>query len=155
MDFFIGGAIKTGTRQDYLDFVLPGSFIVMAGFAAVTTALGVASDMLQGVVDRFRTLPMAKSAVIAGHVISDLPRALIGLAATIGFGLLIGFRSPAGAGPWAAAISSATRSFPPTPCPHGCASSPRTSHSAKRLTASAPSSRERRSAITSDWHSLN
>ncbi len=93
MDFFIGGAIKTGTRQDYLDFVLPGIFIVMAGFAAVTTALGVASDMLQGVVDRFRTLPMAKSAVVAGHVISDLPRALIGLAATIGFGLLIGFRS--------------------------------------------------------------
>ena len=104
MDFFIGGAIKTGTRQDYLEFVLPGIFIVMAGFAAVTTALGVASDMLQGVVDRFRTLPMAKSAVVAGHVISDLPRALIGLAATIGFGLLIGFRSQAGAGAWAAAI---------------------------------------------------
>ena len=104
MDFFIGGAIKTGSRQDYLDFVLPGIFIVMAGFAAVTTALGVASDMLQGVVDRFRTLPMAKSAVVAGYVISDLPRALIGLAVTIGVGLFIGFRSPAGVGAWAGAI---------------------------------------------------
>lgn len=104
MHFLVGGAIQAGTRQNYLDFVLPGIFIVMAGFAAVTTALGVASDMLQGVVDRFRTLPMAKSAVVAGHVIADLPRALIGLAVTIGVGLLIGFRSPAGAGAWAAAI---------------------------------------------------
>jgi ABC-2 type transport system permease protein len=105
MHFFLGGAIQAGTRQNYLDFVLPGIFIVMAGFAAITTALGVASDMQQGVVDRFRTLPMAKSAIVAGHVISDLPRALIGLVVTIGAGLLIGFRSPAGAGAWAVAIS--------------------------------------------------
>jgi ABC-2 type transport system permease protein len=104
MRFLIGGAIQAGTRQNYLDFVLPGIFIIMAGFAAVTTALGVASDMLQGVVDRFRTLPMAKPAVVAGHVIADLPRALIGLAVTIGAGLLIGFRSHAGVGAWAAAI---------------------------------------------------
>jgi ABC-2 type transport system permease protein len=104
MYFFLGGAIRAGTRQDYLDFLLPGIFIVMAGFAAVTTALGVASDMMQGVVDRFRTLPMAKSAVVAGHVISDLPRALVGLAVTIGLGVLIGFRSPAGPGAWAAAL---------------------------------------------------
>jgi ABC-2 type transport system permease protein len=79
----------------------------MAGFAAVTTALGVASDMQQGVIDRFRTLPMAKSAVVAGHVISDMPRALIGLAVTIGVGLLIGFRSHAGPGAWAAATGMA------------------------------------------------
>jgi ABC-2 type transport system permease protein len=104
MRFLIGGAIPAGTRQNYLDFVLPGIFIVMAGFAAVTTALSVASDMQQGVIDRFRTLPMAKSAVVAGHVISDLPRALIGLAVTIGAGVLIGFRSHAGPGAWAAAI---------------------------------------------------
>jgi ABC-2 type transport system permease protein len=102
--FLIGGAIQAGIRRNYLDFVLPGIFVVMAGFAAITTALSVASDMLQGVADRFRTLPMARSAVVAGHVISDLPRALIGLAVTIGAGLLIGFRSPAGASAWAAAI---------------------------------------------------
>lgn len=104
MRFFIGGAIQAGTRQNYLGFVLPGIFIVMAGFAAITTALSVASDMQQGVIDRFRTLPMAKSAVVAGHVISDLPRALIGLAVTIGVGVLIGFRSHAGPGAWVAAV---------------------------------------------------
>ncbi|WP_051393036.1 ABC transporter permease [Glycomyces arizonensis] len=104
MYFFLGGAIQAGTTENYLDFLIPGVFIVMAGFAAVTTATSVASDLLQGVVDRFRTLPMAKSAVITGHVVADLPRSLIGLAVTIAVGLCMGFRSPAGVGAWAAAI---------------------------------------------------
>jgi ABC-2 type transport system permease protein len=104
MNFLVGGAIQAGTRQNYLDFLMPGIFIIMAGFAAVTTAISVSTDMAQGVVDRFRTLPMAKSAVISGQVISDLARSLIGLAVTIAVGLAIGFRSPAGVGAWAAAI---------------------------------------------------
>jgi ABC-2 type transport system permease protein len=104
MQIFLGGAIQAGTKQNYLDFLLPGIFMVMSGFAAITTATSVTVDMLHGVVDRFRTLPMAKSAVIAGHVISDLPRALIGLAVTIGLGALFGFRSPADIGAWTAAI---------------------------------------------------
>ncbi len=104
MYYLIGGAIQAGTRQNYLDFVLPGIFIVMAAFAAVTTTISVASDMRQGVVDRFRTLPMAKSAVVSGQVISDLPRTLIGLAVTVGVGLLLGFRSHAGIAAWAGAI---------------------------------------------------
>lgn len=104
MNFFIGGAIQAGTKQNYLDFVLPGMFVIMAGFASVTTAVGLSSDLSQGAVDRFRTLPMAKSAVVSGHVIADLPRSLVGLAVTIGFGLAIGFRSPAGLGAWSAAI---------------------------------------------------
>lgn len=104
LNFFIGGAIQAGTKQNYLDFVVPGLFVVMAGFASVTTAVGLSSDLSQGVVDRFRTLPMAKSAVVSGHVIADLPRGLVGLGVTIGFGFAIGFRSPAGLGAWAAAI---------------------------------------------------
>jgi ABC-2 type transport system permease protein len=104
MYFVLGGAIQAGTRANYLDFLMPGVFIVMAGFAAITTATSVASDLHQGVVDRFRTLPMAKSAVVAGHVISDLLRSLIGLAVTIVAGFLMGFRSPADVGAWAAVI---------------------------------------------------
>ena len=146
MDFFIGGAIKTGTRQDYLDFVLPGIFIVMAGFAAVTTALGVASDMLQGVVDRFRTLPMAKSAVVAGYVISDLPRALIGLAVTIGVGLLIGFRSPAG--PARGRLPSASRCSRPSPCPGSPPSSDCSARASRSSSRWPPSSSSRSSSAT-------
>src|SRR5262245_15358931 len=63
---FLGGAIQAGMRQNYLDFLLPGIFVVMAGFAAITTATSVAVDMLQGVIDRFRTLPMAKSSIVTG-----------------------------------------------------------------------------------------
>lgn len=104
MNIFLGGAIQAGMQQNYLDFLLPGIFIVMAAFAALTTATSVAVDMLQGAIDRFRTLPMAKSAVVTGHVIADLPRAAIGLAVTIGVGVLFGFRSSAGIGGWAAAL---------------------------------------------------
>ncbi len=104
MYFFLGGAIQAGTKQNYLDFLIPGVLIVMAGFAAITTASSVASALLQRVIDRFRTLPMAKPAVVAGHVIADLPRSLMGLAVTVIVGLFMGFRSPASIGAWAAVI---------------------------------------------------
>ena len=97
-DFLFGGAIKTGTPGSYINFVMPGILVVAAAFAAVTTTISVAADMLEGVIDRFRTLPMAKSAVITGHVIADLTRSLVGLAVTIAAGYAVGFR-PAAAGP--------------------------------------------------------
>jgi ABC-2 type transport system permease protein len=105
VDFLFGGAIKTGTRGSYIDFVMPGIFVVAAAFAAVTTTISVAADMLEGVVDRFRTLPMVKSSVIAGHVIADLARSLLGLAVAAGAGYAVGFRPAASAGGWAAAVA--------------------------------------------------
>ena len=74
-DLLLGGAINTGTHGSYINFVMPGILVVAAAFAAITTTISVAADMLEGVIDRFRTLPMAKSAVITGHVIADLARA--------------------------------------------------------------------------------
>ena len=64
MDLLFGGAIKTGTHGSYVNFVMPGILVVAAAFAAVTTTISVAADLGEGVIDRFRTLPMAKSAVI-------------------------------------------------------------------------------------------
>jgi ABC-2 type transport system permease protein len=103
-DFLFGGAINTGTHGSYINFVMPGILVVAAAFAAVTTTISVAADMLEGVIDRFRTLPMAKSAVITGHVIADLARGLVGLAVTIAAGYAVGFRPAAGIGGWAMAI---------------------------------------------------
>jgi ABC-2 type transport system permease protein len=103
-DFLFGGAINTGTRRSYIDFVMPGILVVAAAFAAVTTTISVAADMLEGVIDRFRTLPMAKSAVITGHVIADLARGLVGLAVSIAAGYAVGFRPAAGTGGWAVAV---------------------------------------------------
>jgi ABC-2 type transport system permease protein len=105
MHYLFGGAIKTGTHGSYIDFVMPGIFVVAAAFAAVTTTISVAADMHEGVIDRFRTLPMAKSAVITGHVIADLARGLIGLAVTTCAGYAVGFRPSAGIGGWAAAVA--------------------------------------------------
>jgi ABC-2 type transport system permease protein len=107
MNFLFGGAIKTGTHGRYIDFVLPGVLIVAVAFAAITTTTSVAADMLEGVVDRLRTLPMAKSAVIAGHVVADLARSLIGLAVAIGVGYACGFRPTASAAGWLQVIAVA------------------------------------------------
>jgi ABC-2 type transport system permease protein len=104
MKYLFGGAIETGTHGSYINFVMPGIFIVVAAFAAITTTTSVAADMLEGVIDRFRTLPIAKSSVITGHVIADLARSLIGLAVTIGAGYAAGFRPSAGIAGWAMVI---------------------------------------------------
>jgi len=106
MKFLFGGAISTGTGGgSYVNFVLPGIFVLAAAFAAVGTTTSVAVDLLDGVIDRFRTLPMAKSAVITGHVIADLARSLVGVAVTIAAGYAVGFRPAAGLGAWVAVIA--------------------------------------------------
>jgi len=104
-DFLLGGAISTGTHGSYINFVMPGILVVAAAFAAVTTTVSVAADMLEGVIDRFRTLPMAKSAVITGHIIADLARSLLGLAVSIAAGYAVGFRPAAGIRGWATAVA--------------------------------------------------
>jgi ABC-2 type transport system permease protein len=105
MRYLFGGAISTGTHGSYINFAMPGVFIAAAAFAAVTTTVSVAADMHEGVIDRFRTLPIAKSSVITGHVIADLARCSIGLAVTVGAGYATGFRPAAGAGGWAMAVA--------------------------------------------------
>jgi ABC-2 type transport system permease protein len=104
MRFLFGGAINTGTHGSYINFAMPGIFVAAAAFAAATTAISVAADMHEGVIDRFRTLPIAKGSVITGHVIADLARSLIGVAVTVGVGFATGFRPSAGIGDWAAAV---------------------------------------------------
>jgi ABC-2 type transport system permease protein len=104
MRFLFGGAINTGTHGSYINFAMPGIFVAVAAFAAATTTISVAADMHEGVIDRFRTLPIAKGSVITGHVIADLARSLIGLAVTVGVGYATGFRPSAGIGGWAAAV---------------------------------------------------
>jgi ABC-2 type transport system permease protein len=105
MDFVFGGAIRTGTHGSYINFALPGVFVAAAAFAAVTTTTSVAADKLDGITDRFRSLPIAKSAVLFGHVIADLARSLVGLAVTIAVGYAVGFRPSAGLAGWALTIA--------------------------------------------------
>ena len=87
--YIFGGAIKT---SDYTDFVVPAIFLVTMLVGAMTSAIGIAQDLNSGMVDRFRSLPMARSAVLTGRSLTDLARSVVSLAVMVGLGLAVGFR---------------------------------------------------------------
>ena len=91
-NYVFGGAIEGATGFDYINWLVPGLLIQVAAFGAGQTALGLTEDLSKGVIERFRSLPMARSAVLAGRTLSDLIRNgfVIGLMMVVGF--LIGFR---------------------------------------------------------------
>jgi ABC-2 type transport system permease protein len=75
----------------YVNFLMPGIIVQNAIFGATTTAIGIAEDLKSGLVDRFRSLPMARSAMLAGRATSDLIKNFILLLVVIGIGYLVGF----------------------------------------------------------------
>lgn len=101
--YVFGGAINTGGTS-YVNFLTAGILVQGAAFGATTTALGVATDLQRGIIDRFRSLPMFSSAVLIGHVFADLVRNFVSSAIMIGVGLLVGFRPTANFTEWLAAI---------------------------------------------------
>ena len=70
--FVFGGAIPLPGGGSYRQFLMPGIFVQTLGFAVITTAIAVADDMTKGLIDRFRSLPMARSAVLSGRTIADI-----------------------------------------------------------------------------------
>jgi ABC-2 type transport system permease protein len=100
--FIFGGAINSGT--EYVNYVVPGIIILCAGFGASTTAVSVTHDMVGGIIDRIRSMPVVSSAVLTGHVVASVARNLVAMALVIGVGLLVGWRPAAGVGGWLAAI---------------------------------------------------
>ena len=78
--------------MDYVQFLMPGIFIQNALFGSTNTAIGLAEDFKTGVIDRFRSLPMARSAVVAGRTTSDVIKNGLLLTIVIGVGYLVGFR---------------------------------------------------------------
>lgn len=70
--YVFGGAIPLPDGGNYNEFLMPGIFVQTIAFAAATTAVGVADDMGKGLIDRFRSLPMARSAVLSGRTVSDV-----------------------------------------------------------------------------------
>ena len=101
--FVFGGAITTGTGH-YVDYVVPGVILLCAGFGSASTAVGVATDMKTGTIDRLRTLPIFAPAVLVGHVVASVIRNLGATTIVIAFALLYGFRSPASIPGWLLAV---------------------------------------------------
>lgn len=93
-----GGAIATG--QSYINFLMAGIIVQTIAFGSTTTAIAVCNDLQKGIVDRFRSLPMANLAVLNGHVISDLFRNGISTIVMIVAGLVMGFRPTATLSEW-------------------------------------------------------
>ena len=92
-----GGAIHI-PGGSYVDYIVPAVFIEAVMIGGMATAIGLADDLGSGIIDRFRSLPMARSAVLAGRTLADLARSVFALALMVGLGLLVGFGFHAGAG---------------------------------------------------------
>jgi len=101
--YVFGGAINTGT--EYVNYVVPGIILLCAGFGASMTDVNVANDMLNGIIDRFRSLPILSSAVLTGHVVASLVRNALSTTLVIGVAFLAGFRPTATWLEWLAAVA--------------------------------------------------
>jgi ABC-type polysaccharide/polyol phosphate export permease len=89
--YVFGSAIAVPGGGDYQDFLMAGIFVQTMAFTFMGTAMSIAQDVHTGVVERFRALPMARSAVLSGRVAADFLAAMIGLAVLVASGLIVGW----------------------------------------------------------------
>jgi ABC transporter DrrB family efflux protein len=89
--FVFGGAIPTPGYDDYADFMIPGIIVQQMSFGGFATALGLVDDLKKGLVDRFRSLPMSRMAVLTGRTLSDIAMNALALAVMIVVGYIVGF----------------------------------------------------------------
>ncbi|WP_238419746.1 ABC transporter permease [Gordonia sp. 'Campus'] len=110
--FVFGGQLGAGMvtpaggtgRAAYLDYVVPGIVLVTVASAVQGTAIVVAMDMTSGIINRFRTMDISRSAVLVGHVLASLVQALFSIAVVVAVAVAIGFRPSADAVDWVCAV---------------------------------------------------
>lgn len=105
--YVFAGAINTGDLS-YVNFLVAGILVQMLAFGANYTTMNLAIDLQRGIVNRFRSLPIARSALLTGHVISDLVRNMISVLIVIGVSFLVGFQPNAGPVEWVLVFGLAT-----------------------------------------------
>jgi ABC-2 type transport system permease protein len=101
--YLLGGGMVVPGGGDYRDFLVPGMLALAMVFGVEATMTAVVTDTARGITDRFRSLPMAPSAVVAGRCLADMLSSVVGLVVLIAAALAIGWR-PAGLGPALAAV---------------------------------------------------
>src|SRR5215218_7123089 len=101
--YVFGGAIQT-PGYEYVDYLIPGIIVQNIAFGGFVTALGLNEDLHKGLIDRFRSLPMARAAVLAGRTLADVVTNTLSIAVLVGTGLIIGFSFHAGVGEIVAGI---------------------------------------------------
>jgi len=101
--YVLGHPLEAGlsaARGRYVDYLTPGILVMTVAAGTAAVAINICTDMTRGIIDRFRTMPIARSAVLAGHVTSSLLRTLASLTVVIAVALAIGFRPDAGLFGW-------------------------------------------------------
>jgi ABC-2 type transport system permease protein len=99
--YVFGGAIETGTDK-YVNYLLPGILLIAIATGISYTAYRLFIDMQRGILERFHSMPIARSTVLWGHVLTSLVSNAISVAVIILVALIMGFRSPAGVLSWLA-----------------------------------------------------
>ncbi|GAA3636963.1 multidrug efflux ABC transporter permease LieB [Microbacterium awajiense] len=101
--FVFGGAIDTGqTSGSYIDYLLPGILLITIASGVSYTSYRLFLDLKGGIVERFRSMPIARSSVLWAHVLTSLVSILVSLAIVVAVAVLLGFRTAAGVGAWLA-----------------------------------------------------
>lgn len=95
-----GGAIQIGGDENYVNYIVPGILLICIGYSASTTAVSVNTDLSQGIVDRFRSMPIAKSAFITGHVIASVFRNVVSTTVLILAAFVLRFAPRASLAEW-------------------------------------------------------
>jgi ABC transporter DrrB family efflux protein len=90
--YVFGGVVSTSLTVPYIDYLMPGIFVQTVVFGAIGTAVGLATDVKSGLLERFRSLPMARSAVLAGRTFADLTRNVFVVILMTAVGFAVGFR---------------------------------------------------------------
>jgi ABC transporter DrrB family efflux protein len=90
--YVFGGAIPVSVRGGYVNFLMPGIIAQTAAFATFGTAIALAIELKKGVIDRLRSMPMARSAVLAGRLVADTGRMTVTILIVLAVGYAVGFR---------------------------------------------------------------
>jgi ABC-2 type transport system permease protein len=93
--YLFGGAIE-GSTGEYRDYILPGVLVMSVLFTTVYSGVALNTDLTKGVIDRFRSLPIAKPAPLVGALLGDTVRYLVAGVVIVVFGIILGYRPPAG-----------------------------------------------------------
>lgn len=108
--YIFGGALGSGAngmpggRSAYLNYIAPSMFLTTVCYGGGTTAVTVSVDMTEGIVNRFRTMPISQSALMAGHILGGIIRTLVAVGLIMAAAVGVGFRPHASEQQWAAAV---------------------------------------------------
>ncbi|MEV0331676.1 ABC transporter permease [Nocardia sp. NPDC050717] len=100
--YVFGDAFDVG--ENYIDYAVPGMLMLAVSYGLSGTAVAVSSDMTTGVINRFKVMDVSRGAVLTGHVVAGMLTNVVAIAAVIGVGFALGFRSPATALDWFGAL---------------------------------------------------